>query len=94
MIRWVLIVGLAVAACATGCGSTSTYISYEVVRTPERLKPGDEVQVLPNNGETIRGKLVQVGDARLTIATELSGERTIAWEEIRVLERVQKIRAR
>ncbi len=94
MIRWICIVLLALGTCVIGCGGASTYTSYEVIRTSDRLNPGDEVQIVPNVGRIIRGKLVQVGKDRLTVATEVSGERTIAWEEIRVLERIQKTRAR
>ena len=94
MIRWICIVLLALGTCMIGCSKSYIYTSYEVVRTPDRLKPGDEVQVVPNVGRIFRGKLVQVGNDRLTVATEMSGERTIAWEEIRVLERIRKTRAR
>lgn len=94
MIRWVCIVSLALGTCVIGCRGSYTYTSYEVIRTLDRLRPGDEVQIVPNAGRTIRGKLVQVGNDRLTVATEMSGERTIAWEEIRVLKRIQKTLAR
>ncbi len=78
----------------TACGSPYSYVSYEVIRLQDRLQPGDDVRVVPREGDAYRGRLVRIEDGRLTISVSGSRERTIAWSEIRVVERIVRVGGR
>ena len=92
MIRWILVVFLTLGPCLAGCARHYTYLSYKVIRTSEELKVGDEIRIAPKTGGSIQGTLVRIEDSRLTVSAGSSGERTVAWEDIRVLERVRDTR--
>lgn len=76
------------------CGGPSTYTAYEVIRQADRLETGDDVRVVPMEGDAYRGQVVALEDGRLTVSLKGSQERTIAWSEIRVIERVRQVKAR
>ena len=92
MIRWILVVFLTLGPCLAGCARHYTYLSYKVVRTSEELRVGDEIRIAPKAGGRIQGTLVRIEGSRLTIAADGSGERTVDWKDIRVLERVRDTR--
>ena len=92
MIRWIFIAFLMLGPCLAGCARHYTYLSYKVIRVPEELRVGDEIRIVPKAGDRIQGTLVRIEASRLTIAADGSEERTVAWEEIRVLERVRDTR--
>ena len=90
MTRWIITLLVLLTALPGGCSKLHTYTSYEVVRTPDRLKEGDEVRVVSVNGGALQGTVTRIEGSRLTIATLFQGRRSIQWEDIRVLERIQK----
>ena len=92
MIRWMFVAFLTLAPCMVGCARHYTYLAYTVIHTPAEMKVGDEVQIVPKAGDTIRGTLVRIEGYRLTVAAEGGAERTVAWEDIRALERVRNTR--
>ena len=92
MIRWILVVFLTLGPCLVGCARHYTYLSYKVIRTSEELKVGDEILIVPKAGGRIQGTLVRIEDSRLIVAADGRGERTVTWEDIRVLERVRDTR--
>lgn len=94
MRRWVFLFFLVFSPLLTGCGGSYTYIYYEVVHSPAQVKPGDQVRVLLRNASSVQGTLVRAERGRVTVAVEGRGEQTFAWEEIRVLERVQRTKAK
>ena len=93
MKRLVVMILLA-ATLPAACGSPYSYVSYEVVRSQDRLAPGDDVRVVPREGEAYRGRLVSIESGLLTVSVSESRERTIAWQDIRVIERIQRVRGR
>ena len=94
MIRWILAALLTLGLCLSGCTKPYTYVYYEVIRGPEGLKVGDQVRIVSKGGEIISGALVRVEGDQVTVATEADEKHKISWENIRVLERVQKARVR
>ena len=94
MARWFPILVLILGTGWAGCGSPYTYWSYEVIHRANRLQPGDQVRVVPTNGAPFRGSLLSTTEQVAVVAMEGGGERTIAWTDIRVLERVVKTVAR
>lgn len=78
----------------TGCGKPYSYVSYEVVRRLDRLQPGDDVRVVPREGEAYKGVLVRVDGQRLTVSTTENRERTIPWDQVRVIERIVRAEVR
>ena len=92
MMRWIFSVLLTLGPCLSGCSKPYTYVYYEVIRSPERLKVGDRVRIVSKGGEAIGGALVRVEGDQVTVATEAGEKHKISWENIRILERVQRTR--
>ena len=89
-VSFLLVAGIALI----GCGKPYTYDSYEVVRRLDRLQPGDDVRVVPLEGEAYKGVLVRVDGQRLTVSTTENRERTISWDQVRVIERIVRAEVR
>lgn len=90
MKRFILGVLLAVAA-VQACGGPYTYTAYEVIHQADLLHAGDNVRVVPLGGEPFQGQLVSVEDGQITVDTSGDRQRTIAWNDIRVIERVRRV---
>ena len=51
------------------------------------------MRVVPREGAPYQGRLVGIEDGRLTVLLSGDRERSIAWAEIRVIERIVEVRA-
>ncbi len=91
MLRFTLTL-LAVLVAVTGCASTHSYQSYQVVHDLQTLQPGDEVRIVLKTGETMRGTITAVDLPFLDISTFDRGDRRINRASIHVAERVDKVR--
>ena len=92
--RGLILTLLAACALVSACGSPYTYRSYEVVRQVDRLQAGDDVRVVPVEGEPYQGRLVGIENGRVTVRLTGDRERSILWLEIRVIERMAEVRVR
>jgi hypothetical protein len=92
--RGLILTLLFVCALAAACGSPYTYRSYEVIRQADRLQAGDDVRVVPLEGESYQGRLVGIEEGRVTVLLAGDRERSILWPEIRIIERVAEVRGR
>ncbi len=90
--RWILAALLTLGPCLSGCSKPYPYVYYEVIRSQVGLKVGDQVRIVSKGGEAISGALVRVEGDQVTVATESDEKHKISWENIRVLERVQRTR--
>jgi hypothetical protein len=89
MNRMLLLLLLAVSS-QWSCTKTYTYQSYEVIRTFEKVAPGEDVKLTKKDGELLHGTVVQVDGDVLTVATFDRGRRKVKWSEVHVAERVKK----
>ncbi|MDA0748126.1 MAG: hypothetical protein O2954_16510 [bacterium] len=94
MIRWVKILSLVFLCGLAGCGGTSTYTSYQVVHSPDQAQPGEDIRLVSRKDTVVYGKLLEIDQAGLKVVVEGEGKKTFLWEEIRVLEKVEKASAR
>ena len=90
MNRRLLIVFTRCVPILWSCAKTYTYQSYEVVRSLDKVSPGEDVKLVKTDGELIQGTVVQVDGKVLTVATFDKGRKKIVWDEVKILERVKK----
>lgn len=83
---------LALLVAISGCATTHTYQSYQVIHDLELLQSGDEVRIILKNGETMRGTITAVEPPYLDVATFDRGDRRINQASIHVAERIEKVR--
>jgi len=86
MIRWVMILMLALGAA--GCESTHSYTYYEVVRSSDNLRVGDEVKIETRDKVSIVGTVVRVTDQEVVVTNEREGRRRVPWTQILTVQRV------
>jgi len=90
MNRKLLLVLLLAVPVFGSCSKTYTYQSYEVIRSFDKINPGEDIKLLKKDGELIQGTVVQIDGTVLTVATFDKGRKKVKWDEVRVLERVKK----
>ena len=94
MICAILLLSLLSLSGLVPCGRSFTYTSYEVIHSPKYLEQGDQVRIVARGQMGVTGTVVRVEDDTLTIAVDGEGERNFAWQQIKVVERVEKTKAR
>ena len=92
MMRWVFAVLMMACVFEAGCDRPYLYTYYEVIRSPNQLKVGDQVQISSKDGAKVRGILIRVDDQEVIVTTEGRGKKRIPWADIVVMKRFQKTR--
>ena len=94
MVRAILILSLILVSGLTACGRSFTYTSYEVIHSPKYLEQGDQVRIIARGQIGVTGTIIRVEDETLIVAVEGEGERSFTWQQIKVIERVERTKAR
>ena len=87
----VSILGLWICGCETT--SSSSYVYYEVVHSPEQVAVGDSVLIETRDGTTFQGILLRMDEEEIVVTTETQGKVRVLWREVLKVQRVIKARA-
>ena len=87
----VTILGLWICGCETT--SSSSYIYYEVVHSPEQVSVGDSLLIETRDDTTFQGILLRANKEEIVVTTERQGKVRVLWREVSRVKRVVKANA-
>lgn len=85
-----ILIFVILGVCFWGCETTSSYLYYEVVHSPDQVQVGDSVKIETRDGETFRGVALRLDKEEIVMTTESQGRVRVLWTEIRSLQRIVK----